>query len=502
MTNGKKIVANTIDPEEVRVAILDEKGKLSDLFVERMWERQRTGEIYKARVDSVLPGMNAAFLNLGDGRNGFLYLNDARGKNVRPNAEMIVQVVKAARKGKGARVTPRVSLAGRYLVLVPGGKEVGISKRILDDEERSRLRKIARGLRPQGFGLIVRTVAEGATEENLKADVDTLLETWRKIESEAQKLPAPCLLYREAGLLERVLRDELNEDISEIIVDTEEELKRVLKVLKGFQGATPPEVTFYRGAMPLFDVYGIEREIAELMDRKVWLDSGAYLIIDQTEALTVIDVNTGKFIGSKDLSDTVFQTNMEAAEEIVRQLRLRAIGGIIVIDFIDMDSEEDRRRLISRLEELFKTDRCRPRVYGVTGLGLVEITRKRARPDLRSVMGRGCPFCGGLGWVVKEESLAMSIKRFIRKVAHSSKAEAMLLEAHPLVARYIDENFLSSWEEEFERKIFIREVPDFSWTRYRLDCQGSLPQIEHRVEMLEKKEEWAVVHRTAPSSGL
>lgn len=492
----KKIVANLIDPEEIRIAILDEKGRLYDFFVERMLEHQRTGEIYKARVDSVLPGMHSAFLNLGDGRNGFLYLDDVHGIDVKAGIEMLVQVVKNARKGKGARVSPRISLAGRYMVLIPGGHETGVSKRIEADEERARLRNVAKEIRPSGFGIIIRTVAEGCDVESLRLDVEELLAQWETIRHNARQNGAPCLVHKDLGLLERVLRDELTDDIDEIVVDTEEDKENIEAFVARFYSEQQIEINLYKGKTPIFDVYNIENQLMELQDRKVWLSSGAYLVIDQTEALTVIDVNTGKFVGSKNLGDTVFQTNMEAAVEIARQLRLRALGGIIVVDFIDMDTQEDNDNLIHQLQELFKTDRCKARVYGVTGLGLVEITRKRARTDVRAAMSRGCPFCGGLGWVTKEESVAMQIKRFIRKVAASSKSEALLIEAYTSVAEYIAETFLSLWEEEFGRSIFIRGCPDFSWGKYRLDMQGGLAQVEHRISALQKREGWAVVHRS------
>jgi len=494
---SKKIVANMIDPEEIRIAILDGKGKLYDFFVERMLEHQRTGEIYKARVDSVLPGMNSAFLNLGDGRNGFLYLDDVRGFDVKPGMEMLVQVVKNARKGKGARVSPRISLAGRYMVLIPGGHETGVSKRIEDDEERLRLRNIAKHIRPDGFGIIIRTVAEGCDEESLISDVSDLLSQWETIQRDAQKNSAPCLIHRELGLLERVLRDELTEDIDEIVVDSEEDKQNIESFINRFFSEKNVEVSLYKGKIPLFDVYNIENQLSELQERKVWLSSGAYLVIDQTEALTVIDVNTGKFVGSKSLNDTVLKTNMEAAVEIARQLRLRALGGIIVVDFIDMETEENKNDLVHALQELFKTDKCKAKVYGVTGLGLVEITRKRARTDIRSALGRSCPFCAGLGWVPKEDVVAMRIKRFIRKIAGASKSEAFLIEAYAAIAEYIAETILSSWEEEFERTIVIRGCPDFSWDKFRLDSQGSVAQIEHRIAAIKKREGWAVVYRTS-----
>lgn len=482
----------------MRLVILEE-GRLADLFVERMWERQKTGEIYKARVESVLHGIHASFVNLGDGRNAFLYLNDARGLNLQPNQELLVQVTKTARKNKGARVTSRISLPGRYVVLIPNGQESGVSKRILDENERKRLKSIARELRGDDYGIIVRTAAEGVDEEGLVHDVASLVALWREIEHNGRIQSAPCLLYRDLGLLGRVLRDELTQEVSEIVVDGEEEFENVKNYLSRLSGGVLPSVVFYNGTTPLFEFYGIEKEIDAALERKVWLNSGAYLIIDHTEALTVIDVNTGKFIGKTDLRHTVLETNLEAASEIARQLRLRAIGGIVVIDFIDMDFEEDRMRLLKRLEEVFQPDRYRARVFGVSQLGLVEITRKRARPDIRSTLTRNCPFCGGNGWVLREDTISMTIKRFLRKVSYSNKSEALLLEANPAVAHYIFETYLSLWEEELGRRIFLAAAPEFAWSKFRLDAQGGLEQVEHRMKQMEKWEVRLIVYRTSSS---
>ncbi len=490
----RKIVANCLDPEETRVAIIED-GRLADLFVERMWERQKTGEIYKARVESVLPGIHAAFVNLGDGRNAFLYLNDARGLDLQPNNELVVQVTKTARKNKGARVTSRISLPGRYIVLVPGGHESGVSKRIVDEGERKRLKSIARELRGD-FGIIVRTAAEGVDGESLAHDVEAQLALWQEIERTGRTQNAPCLLFKDLGLLGRVLRDELTEQVSEIVVDAEEEYENIRGYLPGFCGGEPPELSLYRGAIPLFEYYGVEREIDASLERKVWLESGAYLVIDHTEALTVIDVNTGKFVGKTDLRHTVLEANLEAASEIARQLRLRAIGGIVVIDFIDMEFEEDRSSLLKRLEEVFQSDRYRARVFGVSQLGLVEITRKRARPDIRSTMTRSCPECGGTGWVFREDTVAMTIKRFLRKVSIANRSEALLLEANASVARHIFETYLSMWENELGRRLFIAAVPDFPWSKFRLDAQGGLQQVERRAEQIERREARIVVYRT------
>ncbi len=500
MGSDIKIVANLMDPEECRVAILEE-GRLAELFSEKMWERHAPGEIYKARVDSVLPGMHSAFVNLGDGRNGFLYLADARNVLVEPNREILVQVIKSARKSKGARVTTRLSLPGRFLVLVPGGKEVGISRRITQEDERKRLRRLVRGLRPEGCGVIVRTVAEGLDAWIIEKDLGELLELWERIRHDGEVQKAPCLLYRNLGLLERVLRDELNERVDEIILDSPEEEPHVRTILSRFcEGTEKPEINLYRGKAPLFDALGIEKEIAGALERKQWLPSGAYLIIDQTEALTVIDVNTGKFVGTSTLRETIRKTNLEAAREISRQLRLRAIGGIVVVDFIDMDVPEDRDTLLGELEEYLRKDRSSARVFAVTRLGLVEMTRKRSRQDLKTALTRGCPFCKGNGWVLKEEEVAFSIKRFIRKVAQSSRAEAYMVEAHPEICRHMAENYLVSWEEEFEARFFLVEVPEFAWDKFRMGGQGSLEQIRHVCSLLEQKEMHPVVHSTTASS--
>lgn len=498
MSSDRKIIADTLENEETRVAIL-EGGRLSEIFIERMWDHQKAGEIYKARVESVLPGINAAFVCIGDGRNAFLYLNDAQGMKIVPNQELVVQVTKTARKNKGARVTPRLSLPGRYLVLVPGGGETGVSRRIESESERKRLRHFARDLRGDDFGVIIRTAAEGVDEETLARDVESLLALWREIEHNASLQSAPCLLYKDMGLLGRVLRDEAQGNVDEIIVDGEEEFAHVTDFVDRLYGTDKPSVALYRGVVPIFEYYGIENEIEQALDRKVWLRSGAYLVIEHTEALTVIDVNTGKFVGDRDMRHTTLATNLEAADEIARQLRLRSIGGIVVIDFIDMEFEEDRQRLLDRLEEVFHADRLRARVFSMTQLGLVELTRKRGRPDLRSVLTRGCPFCSDNGWVLREDTVAMSIKRFLRKVAHANRTEALLLQANAAIAQYVDDTYLQLWEEELERKILIVGMPEFAWSKYRVELQGTCDAVERRAKQMERRESSLVVHRASAS---
>jgi len=500
VSSDRKIIADTLENEETRVAIL-ENGRLADVFIERMWDHQKAGEIYKARVESVLPGINAAFVSIGDGRNAFLYLNDAKGIKVSPNQELVVQVTKTARKNKGARVTPRLSLPGRYLVLIPNGDEAGVSRRIASEEERKRLRHFAKELRGEDFGIIVRTAAEGVDGEALTYDMESLLAQWREIEHNAAQQQAPCLLYKDMGLLGRVLRDELHGDIDEILVDGEDEFENVKSFVSMLYQDSRPSVTLHRNVVPIFEYYGVEREIEQALERKVWLRSGAYLVIEHTEALTVIDVNTGKYVGSEDIASmdmrhTMLDTNLEAAEEIARQLRLRAVGGIVVIDFIDMEFEEDRQRLLARLEEVFHPDRSRARVFSMTQLGLVELTRKRGRPDLKSVLTRSCPFCSDNGWVLREDTVAMSIKRFLRKVGHANKSEAVLVQANAVVAKYVNDLYLNSWEEELGRKILIAGMPDFAWGKYRIEAQGTQEAIERRAQhIVEKRENAIVVHR-------
>jgi ribonuclease G len=481
----RKIIANTIENEEMRVAILED-NRLAEVFIERLWENQKTGEIYKARVESVLQGIEAAFVNLGDGRNAFLYLRDAKGFDIKHNQEIIVQVTKTARKNKGARVTTRISLAGRYLVFIPDGKEGGVSRRISSEEERKRLRLLAKDLRGEDYGVIIRTAAENISEEALVHDVEALRSLWSEIKQTSKKQSSPCLLYRDPGLLGRVLRDELSGDVSEIVVDNEEEEENVKSYLSILYGDNLPEVSLYNGIAPILEFFNIEQDIEAALSRKVWLKSGAWLMIEHSEAFTVIDVNTGKYIGKTDLRHTILDTNIEAASEIARQLRLRAIGGIVVIDFIDMEFDEDRQLLMEKLESVFQLDKCRTRVFSVTQLGLVELTRKRSRADLRSLLMRPCPCCGETGYVMNEDTIALTIKRFLRKIGHANHTKAALIESHPYVAEYIAETYLSHWEEELERKIFIAAVPSFPWNKYRLEIQGTVERVLTKVSQLEK----------------
>ena len=505
-----KIIADLKEREQSRVAILED-GRLTELFIEYAFDNDeeesgsihsyakvsrlsRQGDIFKARVETILPAINAAFVALtskshshsikhsGEPHNAFLYLNET--ENLKSGQNLIVQVTKNARQNKAPRVSTRISIPGRWLVIVPNSTELGVSRRINDTAERKRLKSIAEELKESapGFGIVIRTAAEGISQELLQQDINSLLELWNDIKSRAKKTPAPCLLYRDTGTLGRVLRDEVSGHIDQIIIDEPEEFEEAKKFIDRFF-PEKPDLQLYTGITPIFDYFGIEPEIQKALDRKVWLRSGAYLVIDQTEALTVIDVNTGKFTSAPDMRHTVLSTNLEAAEEIARQLRLRSIGGIVVVDFIDMDLDEDRHELLSYFGKLLSKDRLKARVFSITQLGLVELTRKRERPDLRSILTKNCPACNGSGYVEREENLSLRIKRFVRKIVNGANSQAYLIQLSHHSASYIYQ-YLDEWEEEFGRKIFLAAMPNFEAGKFRLEYQGDLSSTESYAKNL------------------
>ena len=508
-----KIIANLSENEQSRVAVIED-GKLAEIFIdynfsddydddleqenlnsphEFLSPSSRQGDVFKARVDSVVPAINAAFAALSskatrhrnDYRNAFVYINEfANPEEIKVGTEVIVQVTKNARKNKAPRISPRISIPGRWLVLVPESDEVGVSRRIFDKQERQRLKKVADELRAEypEHGFIMRTASENIDEKFLRSDLKSLLQLWDEISLKAKNSPAPALLYHDTGTLGKVLRDEITGTISEIIIDNPEEFEQAKSFVERFY-PEKPSVTLYEGITPIFDYFGVEDEINKALEKKVWLKSGAYLVIDQTEALTVIDVNSGKFTSAPDMRHTVLETNLEAAEEIARQLRLRSIGGIIVIDFIDMEFDEDKHELIKHLENCVKRDRLKTRVHSITELGLVELTRKRERPDLRNILTRNCPVCKDNGFVEREENIAIRIKRFIRKITNSNNSEAFIIQTAQNIANYIYK-YLDDWQEEFNRRIFIASMHNFAWNKYRLEFQGRLKDAEAHAKIM------------------
>ncbi len=401
---------------EAAVASLTDR-RLDEISLPRRDNANLLGNIYLGEVENVLPGMQAAFVNIGLEKNSFLYVEDAvavdgrlRGGErqsegerdrsisdlVKKGQHIIVQIFKEPSGTKGARVTMQPSLPGRYLVLLPCGNYVAVSRRIENEEERERLKELIRAELPSNMGAIIRTVAEHADQQVLSGELRSLLKTWRRIQGWSVKSSAPSLLHSDMDLLERTVRDTNPADVDRIVTPDEDAFEKVTEVVGAIAPALKDKVVLEE-SQDLFLDYDVYAQLERALQRKVWLKSGGYIIIDQMEALTAIDVNTGKYVGERSLNDTVFKTNMEAVSEIARQLRLRNIGGIIIIDFIDMDSAEDKNRLLAALEEEMKKDRVRITVMGITQLGLVELTRKKIGHDLSSVLECECRACGGKG---------------------------------------------------------------------------------------------------------
>jgi len=412
--------------EEASIALLENR-RLMEVFLPQREDEHLLGNIYLGRVENVLPGMQAAFVDIGLEKNSFLYVEDAlpagnpeygspavqdKAKEkvisdlVRRDQQVTVQIFKEPSGTKGARVTMYPSLPGRYLVLLPCGDYIAVSRRIEDEAERERLKTLIREELPPHMGAIIRTVAEGQDKEPLLNDLKSLLKTWRRIQGRAVKAKAPALLHQDLDLLKRVIRDANPADIGRIVVSSQEDWERVEPLIQAIAPALLP-VLLLRESADLFLDYDIYNQLERALRRKVWLESGGYIILDQVEALAAIDVNTGKYVGESNLGATVFKTNMEAVTEIARQLRLRNIGGIIIIDFIDMEDPADRERLLKSLEEELKKDRVRITVMGMTQLGLVELTRKKIGHDLSTTIECECSHCGGKGRISDFSRLKM-----------------------------------------------------------------------------------------------
>ena len=401
-------------PHQTQIVVL-EGPVLVEHYVARSEQRSLVGNVYVGKVRNVLPGMESAFIDFGEGKNGVLYAGDVNyddieleGKQrrievaLKPGNSVLVQVVKDAMGHKGARLTNQISLAGRYLVLAPDAEVRGISRRLADDERR-RLREIVAEFRPKGMGIIVRTAAQGASREDIKADIERLLATWHDIDAK-RKTPAPALIYQEPPLVLRVIREHFTNDFRRLLIDDEDTYHLVLDYLEGTEADLAEKVKQYEDELGVFERFHVEDQLRKALDRKVWLASGGHIVIDRTEALTVIDVNTGRFVGSSNLEETVLQNNLEAAEEIARQLRLRDIGGIIVIDFIDMEIQKNQEAVLLRFREHLAKDKTRTQVFEVSNLGLVEMTRKNVSAGLLESFSEVCPHCSGRGVLLHEEA--------------------------------------------------------------------------------------------------
>lgn len=440
-----------ITPTETRVAYID-NGILQEIHIERESRRGIVGNIYKGRVSRVLPGMQAAFIDIGLDKAAFLHASDImphtecvageEQKNfhvrsiaelVRQGQDLMVQVVKDPLGTKGARLTTDITLPSRYLVFMPGASHVGVSQRIESEEERDRLKKIVEEYCDELGGFIIRTAAEGVGEGELATDAAFLKRLWVKVFERKKRNKTKCLLYGELALAQRILRDFAGASLDRIRIDS----RLTWELLTEFTAEYIPEmmnkIELYDGQQPIFDLFDVENEIQRSLERKVELKSGGYLIIDQTEAMTTIDINTGAFVGHRNLDETIFNTNIEATLAIARQLRLRNLGGIIIIDFIDMTNEEHRRRVLHSLEVALSKDRVKTGVHGFSALGLVEMTRKRTRESIEHVLCQHCPVCQGRGSVKTVQTVCYEIMREIVRVYHAYESDSFLVYASPAV---------------------------------------------------------------------
>jgi ribonuclease G len=461
-----EIVIN-VSPRETRAALL-ENGVLQELFVERASRRGLTGNLYQGRVSRVLPGMQAAFIDIGLERTAFLHASDIvqpddaenggtapRTDSIRElvgeGADILVQVLKDPLGTKGARLTTFVTIPSRYLVFMPFGHGVGVSARIENEDERQRLREAVQAAVVHGEtgGYIVRTAAEGATPEALRADMLFLRRLWEVLGAKARAARAGTLVHEDLPLPLRLMRDLVGEGVDRVLVDHDATCERMREFATTFMPALGARVERYAGSRPIFDLHGIEEEIQRSLDRKVALKSGGYLIIDQTEALTTIDVNTGAYVGHRNLEETIYRTNLEAAVAIARQLRLRNLGGIVIIDFIDMQEEEHRRQVLQALEKTLAADHARTKVSAVSPLGLVEMTRKRTRESLAHQLCAPCAACEGRGYVKTAETVCYEIFReILRQTAQFDFQELLVLAHQDVIERLLDEESAALGELE------------------------------------------------------
>ena len=498
---GNELVINS-SAHETRIALI-ENGTIAELYVERSRVKGIVGNIYKGKVIRVLPGMQAAFVDIGLEKAAFLYVADVfdtvdefdafmegngkkeEGESEEPvlhpmhpieellqeGQELLVQVSKEPIGTKGARITAHISLPGRHLVYMPTVDHVGISRRIEDEVERERLKEIVERIKPAGGGFIVRTVSEGKREEDLVADMNYLTKLWGEIARQKEKAHAPTLIHSDLDVTQKVLRDILTEQVNRIVVDSQPEYDRIVQFISTFMPKMKYSIELYDEEEPIFDHFGLEVEISRALGRKVWLKSGGYIIIEQTEALTAIDVNTGRFVGKHNLEDTILKTNLEAVKEIAYQLRLRNIGGIIIIDFIDMEKEVNRDKVFAALEEALKVDKSKTNILKISELGLVEMTRKRVRESIGRMMCEPCPYCEGRGYVKSKTTVCHEIFRELRREMLDIRGTKAMLTVHPQVADLLydeERKGLEELEKKFRKRITVRAKPGFHQEQFEI----------------------------------
>jgi ribonuclease G len=481
-----------VGPVEKRVAIL-ENGKLIDYFMEREAAESYAGSIYKGKVNSIVPGIEAAFVDIGMEKNGFLHVDDVIDKSavlrelfddedeepqekepprrhnqrisdiLKPGQEIMVQVVKEAISTKGPRLTTYISLPGRYIILTPFDNNIGISRRIKERDERKRIRGIIERIKQASqMGCIVRTMAESITEKEIEEELRYLVNLWQRIKTRAEGQRAPIKIYDEYGAVLRTLRDKFTEDVQQLVVDSKEEYEGILTFLKAFRPELRRKVKFYNGRTTLFEQYNIDKQVEEIYDRKVPLRNGGSLIIEQTEGMVAIDVNTGSFTGKRNLEDTAYKTNIEAAKEIPRQLVIRDIGGIVIIDFIDMEERDHRESVFNVLQKELIRDKAKISVRSISQFGIVEMTRQRMRKSLESTSHVECPYCHGKGMIKSSQTIGIEIARRIEKTLSTitTRHKHITVTTHPEVHVAIlsdQAKMLSDIQRRYRCKIDLRD---------------------------------------------
>jgi ribonuclease G len=478
---------------ETRIAFL-ESGALVEFFTERKNEKSMVGNIYKGKVARIVPGMDAAFIDIGLEKSAFLYVGDIivdrmmyedyedselpvefteRIEGVLEDGqELIVQVSREPIGQKGTRVTSKLTIPGRLLVLMPSTQHVGVSRRIEDEEERKRLATILKDLTPRGFGVIARTASEGKPKEELESDILFLKRIWDSIQEKAKHAKAPSILHQDLGMIFRVIRDIHSHNLKRIVIDDPAIHERVKEFLKEYLPEQSCDVSLFTEKDPIFEAFGIEVELAKLLQKKIWLKSGGYIVLDYTEALTVIDVNTGRYLGKKDLEDTILRTNLEAVKEIAYQIRLRNIGGIIIVDFIDMERKDSRETVFQALMDALKKDRIKTFAYPISEIGLVQITRKRTRHNLISQLSEVCPTCDGTGYVKSRFTVCYEVLRELKRFCMKEEGKTANVYLSPEVASLLYEEERSSIdyiEHAYETKINIIANPEFTVDRFEVE---------------------------------
>ncbi len=490
---GSELIIN-VTFNEIRMALLENSVPV-EFFIERKNEKNMVGNIFKGKVARIVPGMDAAFVDIGLEKSAFLYVGDImldksmydeyedtdlelpvevneRIEGVlEEGQELIVQVSREPIGQKGTKVTSKITLPGRLLVLMPATQHIGVSRRIDQEEEKKRLADLLRGICPKGFGLIARTASEGKTVEELSCDVDFLMRLWENIQEKAKYTNAPSMLHQDLSLILRVIRDLHSYNLKKIVIDDEVLFKEIEEFLEEYLPQEKCEAIYFDEKDPIFEAYGIEIDIAKLTQKKIWLKSGGYIVIDDTEALTVIDVNTGRYLGKKGLEDTILRTNLEAVKEIAYQVRLRNIGGIIVVDFIDMEKKESRDLVYQTITEALKKDRIKTFVYPISEIGLIEMTRKRTRHNIVNMLTESCPNCDGSGYVKSRYTVCYEVLREIRSFCRNEGVDSINVYLSPEAASFIYEEEKSSIEyieNTLKTKINLIANTEFSIDRFQV----------------------------------